>query len=144
MRVGLITEFWRLARFSLVGGIATAVYVLAALIAVELAGAGPIMGATLGFCASFAVSYIGHFHFTFVVPGRYRDYILKFAVSSVASFLVSTLAMWLATKLLQIDYRIALTVIAVIIPICSYLVNRFWVFLHPAEPASSDRPLKTI
>jgi putative flippase GtrA len=144
MRIGWITEFWRLARFSLVGAIATAVYLLAALVAVELLGAGPIAGATAGFCASFAVSYVGHFHFTFAVPGRYRDYVLRFAISSVASFLVSTLVMWLATKLLQMDYRIALIAIAIIIPVCSYLVNRFWVFLHPADPAQSSQPFKTI
>lgn len=144
MRVGLITEFWRLVRFSMVGAIATAVYVLVGVIAVEWAGAGPIVGSTVGFCASFVVSYAGHFHFTFAVSGRYRDYMLKFAVSSAASFVISTLAMWLVTKLLKIDYRIALIMIAVIIPVCSYLVNRFWVFLRPVDPASSGKPFKTI
>jgi putative flippase GtrA len=144
MRAGLISEFWRLARFSLVGGVATAVYILAAMAAVELAGTGPIAGATIGFCASFAVSYVGHFHFTFAMPGRYRDYVLKFAVSSVAAFLFSTLAMWIASRLLKIDYRIALVAIAIIIPVCSYLVNRFWVFLHPGDPAPSSQPFKTI
>ncbi|MEH2483589.1 putative flippase GtrA [Nitrobacteraceae bacterium AZCC 2146] len=144
MQSALITEFWRLVRFSLVGGIATGVYLLAALIAVEAAGASPMVGATVGFCASFVVSYIGHFRFTFAVPGRYRDYVVKFAVSSLVSFLISTLAMWLATKLLMIDYRIALIAIAIIIPISSYLVNRFWVFLHPADTAPSGQPFKTM
>ncbi|MGM5024454.1 GtrA family protein [Tardiphaga sp. 367_B4_N1_1] len=144
MQSGLINEFWRLARFSLIGAVATAVYVLAAMMAVEWAGVGPMVGSTIGFCASFAVSYLGHFHFTFAVPGRYRDYVVKFAVSSAASFLISTLAMWLATKLFGIDYRIALIAVAIIIPICSYLVNRFWVFLHPLDAASSDQKFKTI
>lgn len=144
MRSGLITEFWRLVRFSMVGGLATGVYLLAALIAVGLLGAGPMVGATVGFCASFVVSYIGHFRFTFAVPGRYRDYLVKFAVSALASFLVSTLVMWLATKWLMIDYRIALVAVAIIIPICSYAVNRFWVFLHPADIAPSGQPFKSI
>jgi putative flippase GtrA len=142
--MGMIAEFWRSVRISLVGAIATAIYMLTAMTAVERLHVSPMIGATLGFCASFAVSYIGHFHFTFAVPGRYRDHVVKFAVSSIASFLISTAAMWLATKLLRIDYRIALIAIAFIIPICSYLVNRFWVFLHPVDAASSSRPLKTI
>ncbi|MEH2470451.1 putative flippase GtrA [Nitrobacteraceae bacterium AZCC 2161] len=144
MRSGLFSEFWRLVRFSMVGGLATGVYLLAALIAVEGLGVSPLIGATIGFCASFVVSFIGHFRFTFAVAGRYRDYVLKFAVSSVLSFLISTLAMWLATRILMIDYRIALIAIAIIIPICSYLVNRFWVFLLPADAARTGRPFKSI
>lgn len=138
MRGGFANEFWRLARFSVVGALATGIYVLAALIAVEIIGLTPIIGATIGFCASFLVSYIGHLRFTFAAPGRYRDYVLKFGVSSLASFLISTLAMWVFTKLLMMDYRIALVGVAVIIPICSYLVSRFWVFLHPANSQSSQ------
>ena len=143
MRGGLITEIWRLVRFSIVGGLATVVYLAAALIAVELLSMSPMIGALAGFSASFVVSYIGHFHFTFAAPGRYRDYVLRFAVSSLASFLISTLAMWSATKWFMIDYRIALVAIAIIIPICSYLLNRFWVFLHSADTARS-RPVKAI
>jgi putative flippase GtrA len=52
--------------------------------------------------------------------------------------------MWMATKILRIDYRVALVAVAIIIPICSYLVNRFWVFLHPADADSSGQPFKTI
>jgi putative flippase GtrA len=144
VRSGLITEFWRLVRFLLIGGIATAVYVSAALMAVEWAGRSPMVSSTVGFCASFAVSYLGHFHFTFAVPGRYRDYVVRFAVSSLASFLISTLAMWLSTKLLELDYRIALIAVAIIIPVCSYLINRFWVFLDQLDVASSDQTFKTI
>jgi putative flippase GtrA len=104
----------------------------------------PVVGAIIGFCASFLVSYVGHFRFTFAVPGRYRDYVLKFAVSSLASFLISTITMWTATNILRIDYKIALVTVAVLIPICSYLVNRFWVFLHPAGAEVARQPLNTI
>ena len=131
MRPGYVNEFWKLVRFSAVGGVATMVYVTAAMIAVAFGGVSPTVGAVIGFCASFLVSYVGHFHFTFAVPGRYRDYVLKFAISSLASFLISTTTMWGMTNVLMIDYKIALVAVAVLIPICSYLFNRFWVFLHP-------------
>lgn len=144
MRPGYVNEFWKLARFSAVGGVATVVYVLAAMIAVAIGGVSPVVGAVIGFCASFLVSYVGHFHFTFAVPGRYRDYVVKFAVSSFASFLISTITMWVITNILMIDYKIALVAVAVLIPICSYLVNRFWVFLHPAGAEISRRPLNII
>jgi putative flippase GtrA len=137
-------EFWRLTRFSIVGVLATGVYIIAAMIAVEAGGVAPVVGATIGYCASYLVSDVGHLRFTFAVPGRYRDYVLKSVVGSAAAFFLSTIVMWMATKILRIDYRVALVAVAIIVPICSYLVNRFWVFLHPADADSPGQPIKTI
>ena len=137
-------EFWRLTRFSVVGVLAIGVYIIAAMIAVEAAGVAPVVGSIVGYCASFLVSYIGHLRFTFAVPGRYRDYVLKAIVGSAAAFFVSTVVMWMATKILRIDFRVALVAVAIIVPICSYLVNRFWVFLHPADADPAGQPIKTV
>ena len=129
MQSGLLEEFWRLARFSAVGAIV-------AMIVVAAAGTNPTVGAMIGFVAAFMVSYFGHFRFSLAASGRYRDYLLKFAVSSLASFLLSTAAVWVATAILGIDYRPALIALAIIVPVCNYLVNRFWVFLQPRGVSS--------
>jgi putative flippase GtrA len=142
MRLGLVAEFWRLARFSAVGGLATVVHIGVAMVAVAAAGANPTVGAMIGFVAAFLVSYLGHFRFTFAVSGRYRDYLLKFAVSSLASFFLSTGAVWVTTAILGIDYKPALIALAIIVPVCNYLVNRFWVFLQPG--GGSGRPLEIV
>jgi putative flippase GtrA len=144
MRPGYASELWKLVRFSAVGALATIVYVVAAMVAVAIGGVAPVVGAVIGFCASFLVSYVGHLRFTFAMPGRYRDYVVKFAVSSLASFLISTITMWIATEVLRIDYKVALVMVAVLIPVCSYLINRFWVFLNPAGAEVSRQPFKTI
>jgi putative flippase GtrA len=140
MQSGLAEEFWRLTRFSVVGAIATVVHIGAAMIAVAVAGTNPTVGAMIGFVAAFAVSYLGHLRFTFAATGRYRHYLLKFAVSSLASFLLSTTSVWVATAILGIDYKPALIALAIIVPVCNYLVNRFWVFLEPG--GGSGRPLE--
>jgi putative flippase GtrA len=142
MRSGLVAELWRLARFSAVGGLATVVYIGVAMVAVAAAGTNPTVGATIGFAAAFLVSYVGHFHFSFAAPGRYRDYLLRFAVSSLASFFLSTGAVWVATAILQIDYKLVLIALAIFVPVCNYLVNRFWVFLQPG--GGSGRPLEIV
>jgi len=139
---GLAEEFWRLARFSAVGTIATVVHIVVAVIVVAAAGANPTVGAMIGFVAAFMVSYFGHFRFTFAAFGRYRDYLLKFAVSSLASFLLSTAAVWVATAILGIDYKPAMFALAIIVPVCNYLVNRFWVFLQPG--GGSSHPLEIV
>jgi putative flippase GtrA len=140
MRSGLVGEFWQLLRFSAVGALATVVHIGVAMVVVAAAGISPTVGSMIGFVAAFVVSYLGHFRFTFAVPGRYRDYLLKFAVSSLASFLLSTGAVWVATAFLGINYKPALIALAIIVPFCNYLVNRFWVFLQPG--GSSDRRLE--
>ena len=142
MQSGFAEEFRRLMRFSTVGAIATVVHIGIAMVLVAAAGANPTVGAMVGFAAAFLVSYLGHFRFTFVVSGRYRDYLLKFAVSSLAAFLLSTTAVWVATAVLIIDYKPSLVALAIIVPLCNYFANRFWVFLQPE--GSTSRPLELI
>ncbi len=139
---GLPEEFWRLARFSAVGAITTVVHIGVAMTVVAAAGANPSVGAMIGFVAAFMVSYFGHFRFTFAASGRYRDYLPRFAVSSLASFLLSTAAVWVATAILGIDYKPAMFALAIIVPVCNYLVNRFWVFLQPG--GDSSHPLEIV
>ena len=133
---GLPEEFWRLARFSAVGAITTVVHIGVAMTVVAAAGANPSVGAMIGFIAAFMVSYFGHFRFTFAASGRYHDYLPRFAVSSLASFLLSTAAVWVATAILGIGYKSALIALAIVVPVCNYLVNRFWVFLQPRGVSS--------
>jgi putative flippase GtrA len=143
MQTGLAEEFWRLARFFAVGTIATIVHIGVAMIVVAAAGANPTVGAMIGFIAAFMVSYFGHFRFSFAASGRYRDYLPKFALSSLASFLLSTAAVWVATAILGIDYKPALIALAIIVPVCNYLVNRFWVFLQPRGVSSRSLEIIT-
>jgi putative flippase GtrA len=112
MQSSLPEEFWRLARFSAVGAITTVVHIGVAMIVVAAAGANPTVGAMIGFVAAFMVSF-GHFRFTFAASGRYRDYLLRFAVSSLASFFLSTAAVWVATAILGIGYKSALIALAI-------------------------------
>jgi putative flippase GtrA len=142
-QTGLAEELSRLARFSAVGAIATCVHIGVAMIAVAAAGVSPTVGATIGFLSAFIVSYVGHFRFSFAASGRYRDYLLKFAVSSLASFLLSTAAVWVATAILGIDYKPALIALVIIVPVCNYLVNRFWVFLQPRGVSSRSLEIIT-
>ena len=142
MQLGFAEEFWRLMRFSTVGAVATVTHIGIAMVLVAAAGANPTVGAMIGFAAAFLMSYLGHFRFTFAVSGRHRDYLLKFAASSLASFFLSTGAVWVATAILGIDYKPALIALAIIVPVCNYLVNRFWVFFQPG--GGSGRPLEIV
>jgi putative flippase GtrA len=138
MHPSCASEFWKLSRFSIVRAIATGVYVAAAMIAVSTGELTPTVWAIVGICASFLVSF-----FTFAVTGRYTDHVVKLAVSSVGSFFFSTIAIWVSTKILKINYLLVLFAVSIIIPIWGYLVSRFWIFAAGSSD-SSNQPLKTI
>jgi putative flippase GtrA len=144
MSVKFWWEFWTLVRFSIVGIAATVTYMVVTVALVGSGIASPAIGSVIGFCASFLVSYFGHFRFTFVARGRHRDYLLKFAVNAVAVLFFSTLLVWLFASVLRLDYRIAVIISATINPVCSYILGRFWIFLHPAGNEASREPVETI
>lgn len=137
-------EFWTLVRFSVVGVAATAAYIIVSMAMISFGAVNPVVGSVMGFCASFLISYFGHFRFTFAATGGHRDYLLKFAVNSIAVLLFSTFMVWLVASVLRMDYRIAVGISAIVIPVFNYLVSRFWIFLHPAGTEPSRQPFKTI
>jgi putative flippase GtrA len=142
MRPAFLNEFWRLTRFSMVGAVATIIHVVVAMLVISSTGISPTLGSIVGFFTAFMFSYLGHFRFTFAVVGRHRHFFLKFAVGSAVSFCLSTTVVWVCTAILKIDYRPTLLGIGLIIPLCSYLINRFWVFFQPRD--KSNHPLEII
>ncbi len=142
--IRVLDEFWRVARFSVVGIVATVVHVSVAILVIDYAGVSPVAGSVIGFLAAFLISYIGHFRFTFQVRGRYRDYVLRFAVGSLVSFVLSTVLVWVLTGPLRVDAKLALVATGIVVPITNYLINRLWVFFRPAAPDTSPRPLNII
>jgi putative flippase GtrA len=142
MRQMFLDEFWRLTRFSMVGAVATVIHVVVAMLVISSTGIRPTFGSIIGFFSAFTFSYLGHFQFTFAVVGRHKHYFLKFVAGSVASFFLSTTVVWVCTAVLKIDYKPTLIGVGFIIPICNYLINRFWVFFQPGD--KSNHPLEII
>jgi putative flippase GtrA len=142
MRPAFLDEFWRLTRFSMVGAVATVIHVVVAMLVISSTGISPTLGSIVGFFAAFTFSYLGHFRFSFAVVGRHRNFLLKFAVGSAVSFCLSTTVVWVCTAILKIHYKPTLIGIGFILPLCSYLINRFWVFFQPKD--KSNHPLEMI
>jgi putative flippase GtrA len=127
-------ETLRLVRFGLVGIIATAVYSLATLLAIEALGFSPIAGSLIGVMASSWVSYFGHALYSFKVTIDHATFLWRFLAISGASLAMSTGVMWLFTDFLNVSHRLAIAILVVLIPATNYICNRFWVF----RPGLSD------
>jgi len=118
----------RLLRFAGVGGIATLVHVLTAL---GVAAALPVsaqMANVAGFGAAVAVSYLGHARVTFGADLRSGRQFLRFVALAALGLLASSGTVWLVTARLGLGLAVAMAVVAVVVPLTSYLAMRLWVF----------------
>jgi putative flippase GtrA len=125
---GLAVEASRLLRFGLVGIIATAMYSIVTLVAIEAFGVSPVPASAFGVAASIGISYFGHALYSFRVKGNHKTFLSRFLALATTSFVMSTGLMWLLSDVMHVPHRLAIAVVAVLVPGFSYICNRLWVF----------------
>lgn len=136
----------QLARFGAVGIAATLTHVTVAILAEALMGLSGQMANTMGFLWAVGVSYFGHMHITFGVEPRHSTFLPRFIVSSVAAFLTSSAITHVVHVKLDLAFSATMGLVALVVPIVSYLVLKFWVFAEETEqrsPPASDLALPT-
>jgi putative flippase GtrA len=120
-------EFFRVARYSLVGVLSAFVY--AAVSAACLLKTNIMMATIIGQVASTVVSYLGHLHFSFAVRPQHRVFLSRFLFVVGATFLVNIAVTWLFSSAVPIPHQFSILLVTILIPPMSYLASRFWVFL---------------
>jgi putative flippase GtrA len=120
----------QVVRFSIVGGVATAVYLIVgiSLPALPSFSVPPTVTASIASVASLLVSYFGHHKVTFSKVGHHEFYLPRFLLSSVSMSLVAVSVTWFLTETAQFDYRIVSLCVALSYPLASFLLGRFWIF----------------
>lgn len=145
MRIVMIARHWphlmvetgRVLRFGVVGIAATLIYVVAAMFADEWLGFTVVAGAIFGQAASTAVSYFGHLYYSFRVKSDHRVFLWRFVLVSLLTLALNVGVSWVLTQVFGASHRIAIIVVAILIPITNYLCNRFWVFLPGVQEAAN-------
>lgn len=114
-------------RFGLIGLLATLTYAIFSLLA-DAMGAGPYLASFAGYAMSVGISYFGHAHFTFRTQRRYRATGPRFLVVTLTMFALTNVLMFLVTDLAGQPFTIAVALVAISIPLGTWVLNRFWVF----------------
>ena len=114
-------------RFGTVGLWATAVYTLSATIAHAI-GATPSLANALGYAIATAVSFLGHFYWTFGKSTGHGRALRRFLMVSGSGFLLSAVIMKLAAEILGAPFWVALTAIIAVVPAVSWVLGRYWAF----------------
>ena len=116
-------------RYSLTGGMATAVHYGVLLILVEVVHIAAGWAAALGAIAGAAVAYLGNRRFTFTGSvARHRQALPRFLTVAALGAAVSGLVVWLGSTALGVHYLAAQVVATILVLVLTYRLNRAWSF----------------
>lgn len=125
-------------RFAIVGMAATLTHVGIALLTTYLFVLSPLQANLAGFILAVGVSFQGHLRVTFRVQNPQWRHLYRFIVLSVTSLAVSSLITAVCTRSGG-DMRLAMALVALIVPASSFLAARLWVFAVLAVTAPDPK-----
>ena len=129
----------RLAKFGVVGIVATISYYLVALSLSKFVGV--FWANMVGYAGGMCVSYFGHHHLTFAstknaVP--HPQAISRFAAASGLVFMLSQVILYVTVKLLQLPDWLGLGLVVLTVPLITFLLYQFWVFAPTAKEGAHN------
>jgi len=124
-------ELGQFARFGVVGLCATGVHAVTYGVAIAHWAIMPLSANVLGFTLAFAISFVGHRHWTFTAhtAGALRS-LIRFLVTALLGLLLNTLITCLLVYRFALPAKTALLGILLVTPILTFVVSRNWVFSH--------------
>jgi len=118
-----------LARFGVVGTMATLIYVVVTVIVGDLRfGLSAVTANVAGFATSLIFSYFGHALATYEVGGEHQRYAPRFVVATAILVAVCSMLTYGLVDVLGFDRRFAAITVAVFFPISSVLLHTAWTF----------------
>ena len=125
----MLAELLRIARFGLVGGLASATYALIVLVLVDAMAMNTSLASVLAYLLAIPVSFFGQKHFTFGSSAAARGEFARFLIVQGVSLLLSLVVMRAVTDWLGWSHRIGILAVIIVIAVVNYGIMRNLVFL---------------
>lgn len=129
-------------RFAVVGLAATATHVVVALALAEAAGVTPFLANLCAFAVALGVSYAGNHAWTFAATGRHGRHFPRFVAVAVPALLLNQVIVYVTVERWDLDFRIALVIVVLVVPVLSLILNRFWVFAGVRPRPGDSAPVR--
>ena len=123
-----MTRLRQAARFAVVGGAATATHLCVGLLLAENLGLAPFWANLCAFAAAVLVSYSGNLFWTFGMASEGLGRLPRFAALALCGLAVNQAIVFAAVTMAGWNYRVALAIVLLVVPILTYLGSRQWVF----------------
>ena len=126
----MLAEARRIARFGFVGVLALLTHIAVANAVLAYVTSSAYAASLAGFLVAFAVSYLGHFHFTFSGPQNkeHGKTLPRFLLIAVCGFLGSLVVLKTIATYGDLPPAVSLTFSILVIPGLTYLAARLWAF----------------
>ena len=120
---------FELARFAMVGGVATLLHAACGFVAVASFGLSGLVANAIGFGCAWWVSFFGHHIFTFQGRAKGHQAFLRFVLHSCMMFVIAQLVIGgLTTHIASLPDRFIPIIGAIVVPAISFLSSKFFVF----------------
>lgn len=121
--------FFQIARFGIVGLTAAAVNFGIVVLLVETMHFTPLMANAFAFLLAFQVSYWGHRNWTFMASeSLHRVALPRLLLVAGLGFVANQSLFYFFLTVAQWPYQIALLADLTILPMITFVLNKFWVF----------------
>lgn len=121
-----------LSRFAFVGGIATGTYIVVSNVLIFLHFLPAAVASVAAYIIGMVVSYGGQSRFTFRVERSDIHQPLRYVVMSALGIGISYFNVFAADSLFRVNAFWGTLATAIIVPIASFLLMKFWVFAPKA------------
>lgn len=118
----------QIMRFGLVGITATATHIIAILIMVEWSNIEPLTANFFAFSMALLISFTGNYHWTFNASDPYTESFPRFFTIALFGMGLNQTIMFIAVSMLNMDYRLGLVAVIMVVPAISFMANRKWAF----------------
>lgn len=121
-------EFFRLARFGIVGIAATIVHLSTVYLILENSSVNVIFSNGIGFATAFIVSFTGHYYWTFRSDRAVASAIKRFFLVSFGGFIANSICLEFLISSAFFSQFTSVFVSIFVIPIATFLLGKIWVF----------------
>jgi putative flippase GtrA len=121
----------QIARFGVVGLLATALHAGAYWWLVHNLWLTPVPANVAAFACAFTLSFLGHRHWTFAAQAEgtdERSSLVKFLLTALLGLCSNTFITWLLTGPLGLPANSALVGILFVTPVLTFVCSKYWAF----------------
>ena len=126
------------ARFGAIGLLATVVHGLILNLLVLSAGIHPTTANAGAFLSAFAVSYLGHYYFSFRSSEDHLAAAPKYLVVALIGLALNTLIFALVVNLMQLHFMIAFAAVITILPPVIFVISKAFVFTAGSKSSPDE------
>lgn len=126
-------------RYLIIGALGTGVHLGILALCVEWLNIGATTGAVAGFIGALLVSYILNHRWAFDSSRPHRSSLWRYALVSVSGLVLNTTMVNALVNYMQWWYLTAQLSVIWIVPICNFILNRYWTFSGNGEAHKQHR-----